>query len=89
MVTEKEFEERMAKYSNTAQMDQKLASIRENYVSNSDLSDYKRELETKFNTTNTNLDNVTERFNTFSSTTLPGLTTNLALATTLDNYVTK
>lgn len=89
MVTEKEFEERMAKYSNTAQMDQKLASIRENYVSNSDLSDYKRELETKFNTTNTNLDNITERFNTFSSTTLPGLTTNLALATTLDNYVTK
>ena len=89
MVTEKEYEERMAKYSNTAQMEQKLASIRENYVSNSDLSDYKREIETKFNTTNTNLDNVTERFNTFSSTTLPGLTTNLALESTLDNYVTK
>lgn len=89
MVTEKEFAERISKYSTTDQMDHKLAGIRSNYVSNSDLDTYKEELETKNRRLTSELESLTENYNNFIGTVLPGLVTNTSLQSNLDNYVTK
>ena len=89
IVNEKKFAERIAKYSTTEQMDQKLKSIRDNYVTNSDLTIYKGEIEEKHKKSNSNISDITDRYNDFIGTTLPTLTTNSQLSSKLENYVTK